>query len=456
MNEIKADGKTIGLIYFSLSTGGIQRGASFLIPQFVAWGYKVVVLTVVDPTPEEYDVKCDYVRVGLGHHAVAPLEKALKIRAARMEKAVRDHHIDLVIHHSPYSLPLLTQDVDLLHRLGVKVVVHWHSVFSDKYVRGDQQLNAAAFYDVCRRLDGLITLSHTDATAFTLLGCRACCIPYADVDLLPNWTRSAAAPAPEIVWIGRFWDVKKPLDAVKIVERLLDRMPTAHLTLLGRGDPGTLRRVRAYVANHSRLAKAVTFAGFQRDVTPFLKSAGVGLLTSRFEGYCHSLVEMKMAGLPAVVYAMPYLDTAQPDTGVVSVPQDDVAAAADAIAAVLNDADRYARLSREARTAYEKIAAFDSATAYRDFFDRVFNEKPMPPVDMGAERLGIVLRTFVEHAHGGFRDMEARCLPYERRLPQLLLRPYLWLRKYVRIWRDEGWYGFKVRIGLRFGRREEA
>ena len=114
------------------------------------------------------------------------------------------------------------------------------------------------------------------------------------------------------------------------------------------------------------------------------------------------------------------------------------------------------RLSREARTAYEKIAAFDSATAYRDFFDRVFNEKPMPPVDMGAERLGIVLRTFVEHAHGGFRDMEARCLPYERRLPQLMLRPYLWLRKYVRIWRDEGWYGFKVRIGLRFGRREEA
>ena len=47
--------KTIGLIYFSLSTGGIQRGASFLIPQFVAWGYKVVILTVVDPTPEEYD-----------------------------------------------------------------------------------------------------------------------------------------------------------------------------------------------------------------------------------------------------------------------------------------------------------------------------------------------------------------------------------------------------------------
>ena len=448
--------KTIGLIYFSLSTGGIQRGASFLIPQFVAWGYKVVVLTVVDPTPEEYDVQCDYVRVGLGHHAVAPLERALKIRAERMEKAVREHQIDLVIHHSPYSLPLLTQDVELLHRLGVKVVVHWHSVFSDKYVRGDQQLNAIAFYDICRKLDGLITLSHTDATAFTLLGCRACCIPYSDVDLLPGWTRPSTPPAHEIVWIGRFWDVKKPLDAVKIVERLLDRMPDAHLTLLGRGDIGTLRRVRAYVANRPRLARAVTFAGFQRDVTPFLKSAGVGLLTSRFEGYCHSLVEMKMAALPAVVYAMPYLDTAQPDTGVVSVPQDDVPAAADAIADLLEDGDRYARLSRAARAAYDKIASFDSAAAYRDFFDRVFGDKPMPPVDMGAERLGVVLRTLIEHVHGGFSDMEARCRPYERRFPQFVLWPYRMLRKYVRIWREEGWYGIKVRIGLRFGRKEEA
>ena len=447
--------KTIGLIYFSLSTGGIQRGASFLIPQFVAWGYKVVVLTVVDPTPEEYDVKCDYVRVGLGHHAVAPLERALEIRAERMEKAVREHHIDLVIHHSPYSLPLLRQDVDLLHRLGVKVVVHWHSVFSDKYVRGDQQLNAASFYELCRRLDGIITLSHTDATAFTLLGCRACCIPYSDKDLLPGWSRPDSPPAREIVWIGRFWDVKKPLDAVKIVERLLDRMPDAHLTMLGRGDIGVLRRVKAYVANRPRLASAVGFAGFQRDVTPFLKAAGVGLLTSRFEGYCHSLVEMKMASLPAVAYAMPYLDTARPETGVVSVPQDDVAAAAAAIASLLEDRGRYVALSRAARAAYDKIASFDSAGAYRDFFDRVFSGGPMPPVDMGAESLGVVVRTLVEHVHGGFCDMRDRFLPYERRLPQIVLRPYFALRKYVRIWREEGWYGFKIRIGLRFGMKEE-
>ena len=59
--------KTIGLVYFSLSTGGIQRGASFLVPMFESWGYKLVVLTAVEPSAEEYDVDARYVRVCLGH-----------------------------------------------------------------------------------------------------------------------------------------------------------------------------------------------------------------------------------------------------------------------------------------------------------------------------------------------------------------------------------------------------
>lgn len=434
--------KTIGLIYFSLSTGGIQRGASFVIPMLASWGYRIVVLTAVDPSPEEYDVNCPYERVGIGRDPVTG-ETDLAARARRLEWAIRTYHIDLIIHHSPYSLPLLSQDVALMKRLGVKAVVHWHSVFSDKYVRGDQQLNASGFFDVCRQLDGLITLSEADATAFTLLGCRARCIPYSDADLLPDYVRGERDYSHGILWIGRYWDVKRPLEAVKIVEKVRERVPDATLTMIGRGDPGVRRKVCAYLAARPELAKAVRLAGFQRDIVPFLKAAGVGLLTSRFEGYCHALVEMKMAYLPAVCYAMPYLDTARPETGVLDAPQLDVQGAADRIVELFTDPAKTAALGRTARAAYEKIKSFDSETAYRDFFDRVFAAREMPPVDMRPETLATVMRTLVEHVDGGFRDMSA---PVEKGF----------VAKYRRIWREEGWYGFKVRLGLRFGLKEDV
>ena len=352
--------RTIGLVYFSLSTGGIQRGASFLVPMLAAWGYKLVVMTAVEPSAEEYDVNASYVRVALGHRPDLPVETGLRLRAENLERAVREHNIDLVIHHSPYFLPLLTSDMEVLKKLGVKTVVHWHSVFSDKYVRGDQQLNALGFYKVCRELDGLITLSNTDATAFALLGCRACCIPYADADLLPGYVRAEHEYTHNILWIGRFWDVKRPLEAVKIIEKVREKVPDATLTMIGRGDPAVIRKVRAYLHSRPHLAGAVTLAGFQRDIVPFLKSAGVGLLTSRFEGYCHALVEMKMAYLPAVCYDMPYLDTAKPGTGVLCAPQLDAAAAAERIAALFLDPAKTAALGREARAEYEKIKSFDS------------------------------------------------------------------------------------------------
>lgn len=448
--------KTIGLVYFSLSTGGIQRGASFLVPMFESWGYKLVILTAVEPSIEEYDVDARYVRVCLGHRPDLPDGEGMRLRAGRLEKAVKEHKIDLVIHHSPYYLPLLKSDIDTLKRLGVKTVVHWHSVFSDKYVRGNQQLNAPGFFEVCRGLDGLITLSHVDATAFTLLGCRACCIPYADADLLPGYERARDSYSHEILWIGRFWDVKRPIEALKIVEKVRERIPDATLTMIGRGDPAVVRKVRAYLAARPELAAAVKLAGFQRDIVPFLKSAGVGLLTSRFEGYCHALVEMKMAYLPAVCYAMPYLDTVKPGTGVLQAPQMDHISAAERIADLFSDPAGTADLGREARAEYEKIKSFDSESAYRDFFDRVFEGREMPPVDMSPGTLSLVLGTLVDHVDGGYRDMAAERDVLSRPAVRKMLWPYFKAAKYLGIWREEGWYGFKVRLGLRFGKSEDT
>ena len=405
--------KTIGLVYYTLGGGGIERGASFLIPQFVAWGYNVVVFTALGVKQQDYSLPPEVCRICLGAEESRSEQEEFALRRERFQAAVDKYGIDLVILHGTQNLGRFNNDVDCLRSLGVKVAVHWHSVFSDKYLRSEGQLSAAGFYDSCRSCDAVITLSKVDAVAFKLLGCKAYWLPYADVDLMDGWRRDSGTFPRRLVWTGRFVAIKQPLDAVKIFELVLDDFPDARLTMLGGGDSEVVESVKAYVDANPRLKAAVDIAGYRKNVADYLRMAGVGLSTSMFEGYGHSLVEFKMAGMPTVAYEMPYLDTAQPNTGVVSVGQGDISGAAKAVVSLFRDPQAMQRLALQARSAYEEIASFDSRAAYDDLFGRIASGSEMPAVDLSEERLKTVISTFVKHVHIGYANMR-RC--YERRL----------------------------------------
>lgn len=56
---------------------------------------------------------------------------------------------------------------------------------------------------------------------------------------------------------------------------------------------------------------------------------------------------------------------------------------------------------------------------------------------------------------GGYRDMAAERDVLSRPAARKMLWPYFKAPKYLGIWKEEGWYGFKVRLGLRFGKCED-
>ena len=405
--------KTIGLIYGNLSLGGIQRGASFQIPMFQAWGWRVVVMTYREPTAADYDI------AGIGsRYCIGPEACHAISRADRLAELLAREHVDVIVHHFAYDAANLREDLLGAKRAGVPVVVFWHSVFSHFYLRRTQQLQARALFEACRQASAMITLTKTDECFFRMLGVPALAIPYSDADLMTGFRRTEHAK--KLLWMGRFIELKRPLDAVRIFERVLSRHPDAELYMLGVPKEAKLAEdPTAYVASRPALSRAVHFEGFQKNVRPYLEQCGIGLVTSRFEGFCHAVVEMKMAGLPVVAYDMPYLDTLRPGSGVLTVPQQDMEAAAAAISALLDDPAECRRQGERARASYEELASVDQQAAYGNFFEKLGLGQLDEFRALDPQAARAVADTLVEHVdmalelmEGTVRDEWARCRSY--------------------------------------------
>ena len=390
--------KTLGLFYGNLSLGGIQRGASFQIPMFKAMGYRIVVLSVQPPADCEYTIPEIDVRVCVG----APTPDQ---RAQNVEAAVRTNKVDLIIHHVAYDAAMLSADIDGARRACVPVVIFWHNVFSHFYLRKSRQFEAKGLFDACRMATAMITLTKTDEAFFRMMGIPAFAIPYSDPDMMSGFVRRENPR--RIVWMNRFIEQKRPLDAVHIFEKVLARYPDSEMYILGEvkeaqfaADP------RPYVVARPALARAVHFEGFRKDVRPYLEKCGVGLITSRFEGYSHTIVEMKMASMPVVAYAMPYLDTLKPDSGAICVPQEEVNAAANAIIKLFDDPVEFKRQGEKARESFFEITSTDQKAAYGHLFHAVANGSldDLRPIDPFYAHSAV--ETFVEHADWALKLMD--------------------------------------------------
>ena len=334
------DVRRIAMIYREIGTcGGIQRGASFQVGQFQEWGYEPIVLTEKELGRDEG-------------------------RAARLASILRERKADVVIEHDTYNKAKLSADIAAARDVGLPFVIFWHSVFSCLIASGFKK--AADIYPLLKEADAMIALAPADEAFFRLIGLRALAIPYCDADLMVGFERTSHPHA--VVWMGRFVPEKRVKDAVRVVKRLREKVPDARLVILGGGTPEEERELVRFIRASGLPKGAAEFAGYQKDVRPSLEAAGAGLVTSEFEGFCHAIVEMKMASLPVVSYALPGLPTLAEGSGAVQVAQGDVNAAADRLAELFQDSAECMRQGRLARQSYEKLRSFDQHAAYERLF----------------------------------------------------------------------------------------
>ncbi len=112
--------------------------------------------------------------------------------------------------------------------------------------------------------------------------------------------------------------------------------PTAHLLIAGTGDrESELRHLAASMA-----LDGVHWLGFRRDIVSVMKRADVFLNTSKSEGLCSSLIQVRRCGVPIVATAVGGVpEVVEHEVNGLLVPPDDARSLASAACRVLEDRD---------------------------------------------------------------------------------------------------------------------
>jgi glycosyltransferase involved in cell wall biosynthesis len=148
---------------------------------------------------------------------------------------------------------------------------------------------------------------------------------------------------------------------------VLERVPAAHLVIAG---DGPLRASLEERARELAIDHCVHFLGVRHDVDSILKEADVAALSSDREGMPLFVFECMANRIPLVATAVGGLREVIDDglSGVL-VPPRDPHALAEALAALLNDPDRRARLSTTARGRLERFTIDSVAARFADLYE---------------------------------------------------------------------------------------
>ena len=385
--------KVLGVMCSSLRPGGIERVVTHLVPIFARNGYDVVLMTSGPATTVEYELPDGCIRVTTGR------DSADGSRYDCIRAAILKYGIDMVIVHEYYMLTV-GKDIAAIHSAGAKAIVHHHSVFSNMYLRENRERSLLQLLKAYTTADAMITLSDVDAFFFSLMGCNVIKITDPVPDIPPPKNKKPVGHT--LIWVARFVEGKRPLDAVRIFELVLQRVVDAKLVMLGDGETAQIKLVNDYLSDRPDLRRAVFLKGHQSDVFEFERDADVFLTTTKFDGFSLSVIEAKAMGLPVVSYSMPYLETVKPGTGVLSVPQGDIAAAADAVMRIFSDTALYRKLSRESRASYEHFATCDQWEAYAKLFGALGGATDLPKRKFGRETMKNILSTLLDHVDNAF------------------------------------------------------
>lgn len=171
------------------------------------------------------------------------------------------------------------------------------------------------------------------------------------------------AGAPLVGTVGRLAEVKRQDVLIRGFARLAERVPGAHLLLIGDGpEAGRLREL----AGATGVGDRIHFAGYRPDARRCLAAMDVFALTSRMEGMPLAILEAWAEGVPVVSSAVGGVRTLiTPGEDALLFESGDDAGLADAVGRILGDPDRAGRIGRAGR---DRVAReFDAGVMFEAY-----------------------------------------------------------------------------------------
>lgn len=116
------------------------------------------------------------------------------------------------------------------------------------------------------------------------------------------------------------------------------------------------------------LQKSVQRLAFRPDIENEFQEADIMLMPSGWEGWPLTVLEAKAHALPIAAYDLPYVETMNQNTGVLTAELGDMQAMARNIIELLQNPQLYRKTSEDGLNDAKEKAAFDFQQAYREVF----------------------------------------------------------------------------------------
>jgi L-malate glycosyltransferase len=341
-------------------------------------------------------------------HTVHFIASALPTRLTQLSERVRFHEVEMMSYplfeHQPYTLALATkmatvaetENLDLLH-------VHYAIPHSISAILARESLKPK------RRLPVITTLHGTD---ITLVGADRSYLPitrygivqsdgvtaishylkeatkesfqFDDVTVIPNFVcpseyqrhpveplRKSLAPdnEPLLVHVSNFRPVKRPVDCVEILDRVLKQGIKTRLVMVGDGSERTNAAHRARCLG---IYDATIFVGKQPNIVDYLSASDVLLLPSEQESFGLAALEAMACEVPVIASRVGGLPEVVDDgeTGFLSDVGDVDKMAADAARLLTDDQFRREMGQRARESAISRYDTNLIIPQYIDFYEK--------------------------------------------------------------------------------------
>jgi glycosyltransferase involved in cell wall biosynthesis len=261
---------------------------------------------------------------------------------------------DLVILEVYGGLSFVVEDIAswLGCRLGLRVIMWLHGGALPEFMARFPRWTTR----VLRRADRVVVPSEFLSRTVEAHGFAAQIIPNViDLPEYPYLQRQKVRP--RLFWMRSFDDLWNPGMAVRVLDRVRAKFPDATLVMAGR-NKGNQPEVERLVSSLG-LADRVRFAGFL-DMEGKAREGGrsdIFINTNRIDNMPVAIIEACAMGLPVIstnVGGIPNLLTDGQNALV--VPDDDDAAMAEAVIALVSDSELSERLSRNGRRLAEQFS----------------------------------------------------------------------------------------------------
>jgi len=347
-------------------------------------------------------------------HTVHFISSALPTRLTELNERVRFHEVEMMSYplfeHQPYTLALATkmakvaemENLDLLH-------VHYAIPHSISAILARESLKPKRYLPVITTLHGTdITLVGADrsylpitrygivqsdgvtAISHYLKAATKEIFQFDDIEVIPNFVcqtdyarhsvdelRSSLAPQgePLLVHVSNFRPVKRPVDCIEILARVLQKGIKTRLVMVGDGSERTNVEHRARCLG---VYEKCVFVGKQPNIVDYLSAADVLLLPSEQESFGLAALEAMACEVPVIasrVGGIPEVVT-DGETGFLSEVGDVEKMAEDA-ARLLRDATLRREMGKRAReSAVSRYRTDIVIPQYIEFYERVLKKTP--------------------------------------------------------------------------------